>query len=71
MEAAMPNAGHGSMTTSECQRTRSEKVTEVLFIITTGGKALASYGLSSFTTPTPLPFLVNASKSAHSIQLQV
>ncbi len=57
MEVAMPNTGHGSMTTSEPQRARSEKTTEeVLLGVTTGGRALTAYGLSSFAKSTPLPF---------------
>lgn len=71
MEANIPKTGQGSMTTSERQRVRSEKASDLLFSVTIGGKALASYGLSSFTMPTPLPFLVISSKSLHSIQLQV
>lgn len=61
-EAAMPKIGQGSMTTSECQRARSKSVIGVLFSITTGGNALTSYGLSSFSKLTPLPFLVDTFK---------
>lgn len=58
----MPNTGQGSMTTSECQRARSERATGVLFSVTTGGNELTSYGLSSFSKLTPLPFLIETLK---------